>query len=584
MTLRILIATALVALLVPRLAFAQTADAGVAATTDAGAPTETVTLPPPPPPVAPVAPPQDTAATNGGNQGGILSQSQYAGGVPPINENTSELTGTPNPSGLAPSATNEWRFSTHGYFRAPLRLGIGGRPQCPAGVNPGTPEAQPAGSIYTVPCAGPGQSGTVFHSPQVPDDQYLDWRYTRQLERDWAELFLNFGNSIAVATLGVQAYNFSDASFNNSQAQLGIAQGYVTITPDLGRKDVRINWKVGAFWEKFGQAGKYDAGKYDTYMFGRTHLYGETLGGEYDVKSFTFRLSQGVGAKPEQDLSGATGAGQYPPGFTLVAHEHAGISYKKILDVNLHDIYAFAQDARNSATPDGSMHVIGAEAHVWGGMFGDLYVAYSHVDANHVQAVGPGVEVLHSLGGGLVGGSLGGGANGLIENYLGACGGCSSQNLLGTGSVDAIEWQYDFSFGLLARKLKNPNIPGFWGDGWDVNLSFFGMYTGVTTYDVTMPTAKLKVGADLVVRPLKWFGFGVRFDDVQPSNLPGGDHSSFAVISPKLMFRSHWVSHEEITLQYTHYFLGSTIILDYPYVATTPPDADALTLKVTMWW
>ena len=30
--------------------------------------------------------------------------------------------------------------------------------------------------------------------------------------------------------------------------------------------------------------------------------------------------------------------------------------------------------------------------------------------------------------------------------------------------------------------------------------------------------------------------------------------------------------------------LGSTVTLDYPYVLTTPPDADALTLKVTMWW
>src|SRR4029077_21065450 len=137
--------------------------------------------------------------------------------------------------------------------------------------------------------------------------------------------------------------------------------------------------------EKFGQAGKYDAGKYDTYMFGRTHLYGETLGLEYDaLKKFTFPVSHGVGAKPEQDLSGATGAGIYPPGFTLVTHEHLGMSYKKLLDVNLHDVYAFAQDARNSATPDGSLHVIGAEAHLWGGMFGDLYLAYSHVDASHV--------------------------------------------------------------------------------------------------------------------------------------------------------------------------------------------------------
>jgi len=198
---------------------------------------------------------------------------------------------------------------------------------------------------------------------------------------------------------------------------------------------------------------------------------------------------------------------------------------------------------------------------------------------------------VHSLGGGLVGGTFQGGANGLIENYLGACGTCASQDLLGTGSIDTIEWQYDYSFGLLARKLKNPKLPGFWGDGWDVDLSIFGMYTGVTTYDVTMPTAKLKVGADLVVRPIKWFGFGVRFDDVQPSNLgatatmPAGEHESFAVLSPKLIFRSNWVSHEEITLQYTHYFLGSAVAPQTPLPAgPPPPDENAVALKATMWW
>ena len=264
--------------------------------------------------------------------------------------------------------------------------------------------------------------------------EYLDWRYTRQLERDWTEVFLNFGNSIAVGTVGFQAYNLSDASFNNTAAQLGIAQGYVTITPDFGRKDVRLSWKVGAFWEKFGQAGKYDAGRYDTYMFGRTHLYGETVAIEYDWKAFTFKLSHGIGAKPEQGLSPATGPGTYPPGFTLITHEHLGVSYKKILDVNFHDIYAFAQDSRDGALPDGNMNVIGAEAHLWGGIFGDLYLAYSHIDANHVETVGPGIEVVHSLGGGYQGGQLMGGANGLIENYLGACGMCANASLLGVGS------------------------------------------------------------------------------------------------------------------------------------------------------
>ena len=118
------------------------------------------------------------------------------------------------------------------------------------------------------------------------------------------------------------------------------------------------------------------------------------------------------------------------------------------------------------------------------------------------------------------------------------------------------------------------------------------MYTGVTTYDVTMPTAKLKLGADLAVRPVKWFGVGVRFDSVQPSNLGvnatnpiAGEHQSFAVLSPRLTFRSHWLSHEEVTLQYTHYFLGSAVTPQPPLPAgPPPPDENVVAIKATMWW
>ncbi len=37
---------------------------------------------------------------------------------------------------------------------------------------------------------------------------------------------------------------------------------------------------MGSFWDKYGMSGKYDAGKYDVYLFGRTHTMGETISGE----------------------------------------------------------------------------------------------------------------------------------------------------------------------------------------------------------------------------------------------------------------------------------------------------------------
>ena len=262
-------------------------------------------------------------------------------------------TGAPAPT-AQPTPGDDWHFFTHGYFRAPLRVGVGRRPACGAGQMAGT-------VIDGVPCAGPGQSTTNLHSPFLPDDQYLDWRYTRQWEQDWTEVFLNYGNSHVVGTVGFQAYNFSDAGFNDTNAQLGIAQGYVTVTPDIGVSRVRLKWRVGSFWEKYGQAGDYDAGAYDTYMFGRTHQIGESLGAEIDAGDFTLKLTHGIGAKLEQVAAGnAPTAGS--PGFTLLDHFHAGVAYKKLIDANLHYLVSWAQDARATpTTPDGKIWVAGGE-------------------------------------------------------------------------------------------------------------------------------------------------------------------------------------------------------------------------------
>jgi hypothetical protein len=479
---------------------------------------------------------------------------------PELSPAAAQLTGTPNPSALGESTGDELRFSTHGYFRAPLRVGMGDRPSCADGAVAGTVQGG-------VPCAGPGQSGLNFHSPYLPDDQYLDWRYTRQWERDWAEVFLNYGNSRVVGTVGLQAYNFTDASYNNTSAQFGIAQAYVTLRPNVG-PSARVDWKIGSFWNKYGGAGKYDAGKYDTYMFGRTHAMGETLAGELDVGDFTIRAAHGIGAKAEQGNTA-------PPGFTLLHHVHAGASYKKIVDVNLHYLVSWSQDARATpAVPDGSISVVGGEARITGGIAGELYAGYSHIAAKSAQAVGPGIEVVHSLGGGGVGAG-----NGIVDNYLGACATCTAADL-GTGSIDTLALQYDYSFGRLYRKLTTG--AGFWGDGADVTLSLFGMYTIVSSRDADADgTKKLKYGADLVYSALPWLAVGARFDRVMPSSKDS--EQAFTVISPKVMFRAKWITHEEITLQYSHYAFGSNVKPQAPNTAA-PPDANVVGIKATMWW
>src|SRR5436190_9755026 len=115
------------------------------------------------------------------------------------------------PSVRGPAPTEgDWRFDFHGFLRAPMRVGMAKREN-----------------------AGPEQSRVNFHEPRVPDDQYLSWLYTRNQERAWGEAFFSYGNGLVTGTLGVQAYNFTDATWNDQDAQLGISQGWVTWQPDI---------------------------------------------------------------------------------------------------------------------------------------------------------------------------------------------------------------------------------------------------------------------------------------------------------------------------------------------------------------
>jgi hypothetical protein len=361
---------------------------------------------------------------------------------------------------------------------------------------------------------------------------------------------------------------------------------------------------------------------------------GQTLKAEYPVGDFTFKVIEGFGVKNEELEFTPITYGF--PGYTLVAHVHGGMAYKKILDVNVHFISAWAQDARvqgpagaqgdmvtgnvlnnpgSGGLPDGHISIGGAEARISpGGGFGELYLGYSHLGAAQAEQVGPAIEPLASLGGYgggtqiaaaptsypyTVPGSTYYGPNGIMDNYLGSCFQCKSAQI-GTGSIDSFLVQYDFSFGTLVRKIQHPNS-GFWGDGPDATLNLFGLYQSVSSTDMSRwfplvgdGVKKLKYGADLIVTPLSWFAFGARADLVQPTSLDS--HESFWVISPKIMFRSKYLSHEEITAQYSHYSFGSDVLPQPPNGPAASfangtkqwpvyaPDANVLGIKATMWW
>jgi len=99
--------------------------------------------------------------------------------APTVKAASSQATTVSGPAVVA--ADNSWKFEYHGYIRAPMRVGIGKRD------NPGA-----------------GQSTTTFHSPIIPDDQYLSWQSSPHNKTDWAELFLSLGNSFAKGTVSIE--------------------------------------------------------------------------------------------------------------------------------------------------------------------------------------------------------------------------------------------------------------------------------------------------------------------------------------------------------------------------------------------
>jgi hypothetical protein len=541
-------------------------------------------------------------------------------------------------------ASKEWKTDFHGYFRVPFRVGIGHRP----GINHTVPEPGSQSETENGDIA-PGQSATTLHAPIIPDGQYLSWQSTSHNRSDWAEMFFGIGNSWAKATIGLQGYNFTDASFNDPTNQYGIGQAFVTLTPDLGYENLRIALKVGAYQDKYGAAGRYDAGEYDTYLFGRTHVIGETLRAEYDLnEAWTLWVEEGLGGKRPDPSSFNNSR------FTMLAHGHVGLTSGRDMQFSAHMLYSWAQEEdrpydiskegtgyANSVVdyPDGKMWTAGADMRFELGKWGYFYGGYSHIGAKNALVVGRALEVLHASGGGEY-------QLGVVDNYFGpgctaaAAPGMERTSALsafptgcsaGTGSVDSVLAQYDFS---LTNFLQMNEEGGqrFWGEGSDLRVILYGMLNKVKSdYRPTDPTVwgptdgnlKVKYGTDIQWHATPSVTAAVRLDRLQPnSEIP---EQSFSILSPRVVFTSNWVTREQLTFQYSRYLYnqrecvgapspagfararstGSALCVQPPPAATPPdgfginsenqdvtvrsaptlrPDVNVFKIEATFWW
>jgi hypothetical protein len=546
-----------------------------------------------PTPASPAAKPAEPKKHGGGpslsldpqvpQQGGLVTPTEIA----PVEE---------------PEPTSEWKFDVSGYTRAPLRMSWGP----PTTADPRDPN--PTGGYA---------AGTQYRTPaMVPDGNYVDWRYTNNMVGPWTELNFHYGNSRAKLTVQIASYNITDSGYRRLESQLGINQAFLTVNyPELFNDDSRLIVNIGGFTNRYGAAGRYDGGKYETYLFGRTHVVGETVTFEYDVGNMTLAVEEGFGAKIEPTpfygaaADTSTPARRLPvipiwdpyPGpvaqeSTFVAHGHVGLVYKKMLLAGIHYINVFANDneragsylsdmsgyggntmpsvARPSIGPGSerpSITIYGADLKLLAG-FGDAYLGYAHLKAQNALYLQDAVETLHSYGGVQ-----------LRDNFFDRPGAPPDSV---TGSIDTIEFQYVLSLGQLLRYPV-----AFWGDGPDLVASVFGMFNYVKTpiNPAYNGIKKLKFGADLTYLPLPWFGIGGRYDQVEP-NMDDSDQTFKVISFPRLIFKTAFVTHEQIIVQYSRYSYGATAASSqYPYTsqpggAGLGADKNALQIAATLWF
>jgi hypothetical protein len=398
-----------------------------------------------------------------------------------------------------------------------------------------------------------------LHAPLVPDDQFLSWQHTSHMRRSWSELYFSYGNDVARGTTVIEAFNFTDVNWNQQQAQLGVGQAFVTISPRFAKTPVRLRARVGAFDNRYGMSGRYDVGEYETYIFGRTRAMGETLSLGIPIKKFTVNLEHGFGVnRPDPNVYNTSR-------FTVLNHAHVGFEWNDMVEFNLHYLaaYSMEEDRRGELTPDnrrGRMQVFGPELRINGNRAGYWYLAYSMIDVNKGRTVGPAIEVIHAQGGGNF-------TLGVVDNYLEG----PTQQSDGDGAIHTIGAQTEHSL----RKILRGDP--FWGAGWDVRLTVYGMLNFIDSPDPDVDgTFKIKYGADLFYSALPWLGAALRFDRVQPhSELP---EQSFAILSPRLVFRSSWLTREQVYIQYSRYFFAQHECTDPTalYFCVQPPVSPVL--------
>jgi hypothetical protein len=487
---------------------------------DQAAPPQT----PPPPPAA------DTGYLPGERRALGLGLSPHAPEVPALPGGLTTASGGPAPE-------DEWRFNFRGFMSTALRVSAGSR------ANP-TSE----------------QSSLTLHTLPKIVDAYGMFSGTNSPQGSWVDMTFDYGNKTVTAHVKLTTWkpsNGLDWTAVGSQNIVDEAYlGYEVIP--TGK--FRVHWTAGAFRNIYGGLAQYSVGQYNAHIIGMPFGVGETLTAMYDVSDkYTVHVEDGImgrtgkvpaGVVPTREDNAANP--ELPSSW--VHHLHAGIAKRGDLPVVLavHYLTNWAQDERdqlptNSATwywfnggrrPDPRMDVYGVDLRIMDTWLGNFAVAVSYADAHYATLL-TGLNFFGSYTG-----------EQMTKRFFGPVGG-------GTAKMGVGGFEYSLGWGKL---LRHGN---FAGDAPELTTSVFADAASISSQDPGADGKRLyKFGAEVTYRFFPWLAASFRADHVAPNSKDLQE--SFDVISPKLVFKSDWLSHEQVTLAYTRWFYGQHTHAEFP--------------------
>jgi hypothetical protein len=441
-----------------------------------------------------------------------------------------------------------------------------------------------------------GFDGSEIHTaPRIIGAGSGRYEYASLLQNPSFSLYCYFGNPLVAANLTLSSGTMLDASFygNADRATPGVQQAYLTLKfPEVFGSRGGMALTVGAFSNRYGSAGReqVSAGYYGVYLFGRTHLAGETLTADIDLSdSWELVLEHGIGAKSKvvqfltpdslqvdvRDLDYLEGVGQVPQGSTFVHHAHAALLHEGWLSMAAHYMTSWTPDDNNLSTsgvrvPEGRLTVVGAEVHIDDDALGNGYLGFSHVDATNLAPLANGLAVLH--------GSTG---RSFKESFFGErdrVQGFTPTN--STGSVDTLLFQYTLNLGQYIGTLPFGARDLTWALYSMLNRAKSPATNPNDPLQVDIDQYKLKFGSEIQYALRPYFTPSFRYDRVLPDISDGA--TGYTALSPRIFVRSAWNTREYITLSYTHFFLGERAYPSSPFSDLLEADPDLFSIAATL--